>query len=395
MKQKNPNGLGSLTYRLVNGKKYWTGRVTLGQDLDGKLVRKSFSSYKKSAVIEEMQKALAQTNIAGFTTSGDRRLGEFMCYWLYNVKTKEIKSTTVVRYESTIKWHIMPYPFSKIKVKDITILNLQNFINLLADDENTSINTVKNTLILIKNFLDYTIVLGIFPNNPADYVKVPKKEKVENTGKYRIFSADEQKLIINNLDLEDPVEQMLYIDFFTGLRRNEIRGLRWKNYSDGTLTIAQQLVRSYNFEKDGSRTINKNSTQDLKTESSFRTIVLPKMADNLLQKMKINSYEKHLRLGTPFNDDAFVFSDEYLKPIEEKRANRRIQAICRKIGIEPRSLHSIRHSYATRLFEADVDIKTVQKLMGHFDYRTTLNIYVHVMDEEKEKAAAVLDAMYN
>lgn len=395
MKQKNPNGLGSLTYRLVNGKKYWTGRVTLGQDLDGKLVRKSFSSYKKSAVIEEMQKALAQTNIAGFTTSGDRRLGEFMCYWLYNVKTKEIKSTTVVRYESTIKWHIMPYPFSKIKVKDITILNLQNFINLLADDENTSINTVKNTLILIKNFLDYTIVLGIFPNNPADYVKVPKKEKVENTGKYRIFSADEQKLIINNLDLEDPVEQMLYIDFFTGLRRNEIRGLRWKNYSAGTLTIAQQLVRSYNFEKDGSRTINKNSTQDLKTESSFRTIVLPKMADNLLQKMKINSYEKHLRLGTPFTDDAFIFSDEYLKPIEEKRANRRIQAICRKIGIEPRPLHSIRHSYATRLFEADVDIKTVQKLMGHFDYRTTLNIYVHVMDEEKEKAAAVLDAMYN
>lgn len=395
MKEKNSNGLGSLTYSIRNGKKYWTGRVTLGQDLDGKLVRKSFSSYKKSAVIEEMQKALAQTNIAGFTTSGDRRLGEFMCYWLYNVKTKEIKSTTVVRYESTIKWHIMPYPFSKIKVKDITILNLQNFINLLADDENTSINTVKNTLILIKNFLDYTIVLGIFPNNPADYVKVPKKEKVENTGKYRIFSADEQKLIINNLDLEDPVEQMLYIDFFTGLRRNEIRGLRWKNYSDGTLTIAQQLVRSYNFEKDGSRTINKNSTQDLKTESSFRTIVLPKMADNLLQKMKVNSYEKHLRLGTPFTDDAFIFSDEYLKPIEEKRANRRIQAICRKIGIEPRPLHSIRHSYATRLFEADVDIKTVQKLMGHFDYRTTLNIYVHVMDEEKEKAAAVLDAMYN
>ena len=379
MKQKNPNGLGSLTYRLVNGKKYWTGRVTLGQDLDGKLVRKSFSSYKKSAVIEEMQKALAQTNIAGFTTSGDRRLGEFMCYWLYNVKTKEIKSTTVVRYESTIKWHIMPYPFSKIKVKDITILNLQNFINLLADNENTSINTVKNTLILIKNFLDYTIVLGIFPNNPADYVKVPKKEKVENTGKYRIFSADEQKLIINNLDLEDPVEQMLYIDFFTGLRRNEIRGLRWKNYSDGTLTIAQQLVRSYNFEKDGSRTINKNSTQDLKTESSFRTIVLPKMADNLLQKMKVNSYEKHLRLGTPFTDDAFIFSDEYLKPIEEKRANRRIQAICRKIGIEPRPLHSIRHSYATRLFEADVDIKTVQKLMGHFDYRTTLNLsLIHI-----------------
>lgn len=91
MKEKNPNGLGSLTYRVVNGKKYWTGRVTLGQDLEGKLVRKSFSSYKKYEVIEKMQKALGQTNIAGFTTSGDKSLSEFMSYWLYNIKVKEIR----------------------------------------------------------------------------------------------------------------------------------------------------------------------------------------------------------------------------------------------------------------------------------------------------------------
>lgn len=395
MKEKNPNGLGSLTYRVVNGKKYWTGRVSLGQDLEGKLVRKSFSSYKKYEVIEKMQKALGQTNIAGFTTSGDKSLSEFMSYWLYNIKVKEIKSTTIARYQSLLNLHIAPYPFSRTKVGDITILNLQNFINLLADDEKTSINTVKDTLALIKNFLDYTIILGIFPTNPAAYVKFPKKNKTENSGKYRIFTADEQKLLINNLDLEDPVEQSLYIDFLTGLRRNELRGLRWKNYSDGILTIEQQLRRSYTFEKDGTRKLNKNTTQDLKTENSYRTVALPKIADNLLQKLKIKSYEKHLRLGQPFKDDAFIFSDDFLQPIEEKRCNRRLQAICRKIGIEPRPLHSIRHSYATRLFEAGVDIKTVQKLMGHSDYKTTLNIYVHVMDDEKEKAAAVLDKMYN
>lgn len=395
MKEKNPNGLGSLTYRVVNGKKYWTGRVSLGQDLEGNLVRKSFSSYKKYEVIEKMQKALGQTNIAGFTTSGDKSLSEFMSYWLYNIKVKEIKSTTIARYQSLLNLHIAPYPFSRTKVGDITILNLQNFINLLADDEKTSINTVKDTLALIKNFLDYTIILGIFPTNPAAYVKFPKKNKTENSGKYRIFTADEQKLLINNLDLEDPVEQSLYIDFLTGLRRNELRGLRWKNYSDGILTIEQQLRRSYTFEKDGTRKLNKNTTQDLKTENSYRTVALPKIADNLLQKLKIKSYEKHLRLGQPFKDDAFIFSDDFLQPIEEKRCNRRLQAICRKIGIEPRPLHSIRHSYATRLFEAGVDIKTVQKLMGHSDYKTTLNIYVHVMDDEKEKAAAVLDKMYN
>lgn len=395
MKEKNPNGLGSLTFSIRNGKKYWTGRVTLGQDLEGNLIRKSFSSYKKYEVIEKMQAAMSQTNIAGFTTSGDRPLDDFISYWLYNVKIKEIQSTTIVRYESLLKWHISPYPYAKTKVKDITILNLQNFINLLAEDGKASVNTVKNTLNLIKYFLDYTIILGIFSNNPAKYVKVPKKEKVESSNKYRIFSSYEQKLVMNNLDLEDPVEQMLYIDFLTGLRRNELRGLRWKDYSDGMLTISQQLKRSYKFNSDGTKSINKNAKHELKTESSFRTVALPKIANNLLKKIKIKDNEKHFRIGVPFTDESFIFSDDLLKPIEEKRANRRIQAICKKIGIEPRPLHSIRHSYATRLFEAGVDIKTVQKLMGHSDYKTTLNIYVHVMDDEKEKAASVLDKMYN
>ena len=69
MKEKNPNGLGSLTYRIVNGKKYWTGRVTLGFDLNGKQIRRSFSGYKKSEVIEKMQKAMTTTNIAGYILS--------------------------------------------------------------------------------------------------------------------------------------------------------------------------------------------------------------------------------------------------------------------------------------------------------------------------------------
>lgn len=42
----------------------------------------------------------------------------------------------------------------------------------------------------------------------------------------------------------------------------------------------------------------------------------------------------------------------------------------------------MRHTYATRLFENDVPIKTVQALMGHSDIATTMNIYTHVMPEK-------------
>lgn len=53
---KNASGLGSLTHTTRNGKKYWTGRITIGQDVHGKQIRKSFSGYKKSDVVEKMKK---------------------------------------------------------------------------------------------------------------------------------------------------------------------------------------------------------------------------------------------------------------------------------------------------------------------------------------------------
>ena len=67
-------------------------------------------------------------------------------------------------------------------------------------------------------------------------------------------------------------------------------------------------------------------------------------------------------------------------------------ALCKKLNLEHRSFHSIRHSYATRLFELDIPIKTVQSLMGHSDMDTTMNIYTHVMQDKKME---IIDKLNN
>ena len=56
--------------------------------------------------------------------------------------------------------------------------------------------------------------------------------------------------------------------------------------------------------------------------------------------------------------------------------------------------HSMRHSYATRLFEAGQPIKTVQMLLGHKDIATTMNIYTHVMPEQKSAAAESINDLF-
>lgn len=397
MKEKNTNGLGSLTYSMRNGKKYWTGRVTLGFNLNGKQIRKSFSGYKKSEVVEKMQKAMTTTNIAGYIEKGDQLFENLMSYWLYNIKAKEIKSTSLKKYDQTFRIRIKNSVLANTKIKDVNILKLQMFIDALAESNKFSTALISDTLTLIKAFLDYTITIGILQANPADYVKVPKekKKKIE-IKKYNVFDKDEQEKIINFLDLDDFVEQALFIDFFTGLRQGELRGLKSKNFLGDTLKIEEQLNREYEFTNDGkSKLVSKNTETDLKTESAYRIIPLPKLAKNLMKKIKISAAKKYFKTGKVFNEESLLFVDDFLKPIEEKRLNRRVKSICKKLEIEKRTLHSIRHSYATRLFEAGIDIKTVQQLMGHSDYKTTLDIYTHVMPEQKEKAIEIFDRMYN
>ncbi|MBV4424562.1 tyrosine-type recombinase/integrase [Clostridium tyrobutyricum] len=59
-----------------------------------------------------------------------------------------------------------------------------------------------------------------------------------------------------------------------------------------------------------------------------------------------------------------------------------------------RKFHSLRHTYATRLFEKDVPIKTVQILLGHSDISTTSNIYVHIMPKQKIEAVNKINTLF-
>lgn len=65
-----------------------------------------------------------------------------------------------------------------------------------------------------------------------------------------------------------------------------------------------------------------------------------------------------------------------------------------KAGLNPIKFHSLRHTYATRLFENDVQPKVVSDLLGHKDITTTLNIYTWVMESQKNKALEAINNIF-
>ena len=120
-----------------------------------------------------------------------------------------------------------------------------------------------------------------------------------------------------------------------------------------------------------------------KTESSERVIPLPENILPLIFEYKKEQEKRIDKLKGIYQDKKLIFADSIGNPIEHKRPNREVKKICQKINIPDRTFHSIRHSYATRLFELNVPVKTVQHLLGHSTINTTMNIYTHVMEEQK------------
>lgn len=68
-----------------------------------------------------------------------------------------------------------------------------------------------------------------------------------------------------------------------------------------------------------------------------------------------------------------------------------IFTMLKKAGVEFKKFHALRHTYATKLFEKGVPLKTVQKLLMHSDISITANIYTHVMPEQKIDATEELN----
>ena len=103
-------------------------------------------------------------------------------------------------------------------------------------------------------------------------------------------------------------------------------------------------------------------------------------------KMKLNLGKK---VEKEFKE--FVFINRKGTPSKNSTYDSHIRKLTRNAGIENFSMHSLRHTFATRCIEAGMRPKTLQQILGHYSMNTTMNLYVHVTDEEKAKEMRKLE----
>lgn len=174
----------------------------------------------------------------------------------------------------------------------------------------------------------------------------------------------------------------------SGLRKGETIALRIQDLKDNFLDIDKQYKRVTKI--DEGDISSRYQVDTLKTKASYRRIPLPTQSVKILKDNIARINELRLKSGYEFNPDDLMFPSETGGYIEAKRPTRRLKRLCEKNGIEYKTFHALRHTYITRLAENDIQPKVAQVLAGHSNYSTTMNVYTHISDQQKQKAIDII-----
>lgn len=392
MANKRANGEGSINKYIVNGvNKGWRASISSGRDENGKLIRKQFYGKTQKEVKTKLEEYKKQLSLGALPNDDKLTLEQWYYTWLFDYRIKDLKPKSFEKYEGIYRNYIKDTQLGRLKLKDLRATHLQKYYNDLMDNNKKPTSTIKSLNTRLKPCLAEAEKQGYIQKNYCKLVTLPKDN---TTREIKVLTPEQQKLFIATL-VGHELEMLFLTALSTGLRLGEILGLKWSDidFNTGNLTVNRTLQRVTQIDRNGNRK-SKVIEQMPKTKNSIRTIPIPK---NILVKVrdyKVQQSKNKLQIGELYSNNDYVFCDKLGYPLDDKKPNRNLKSILNKLNIESLKFHGLRHTYATRLFEANVPPKTVQVLMGHYDISITMDVYTKVMPEKKLEAVEKLNDLF-
>lgn len=357
-------------------------RVRTGTDIHGAPIYKWATGYSRRELVENAALLMlrygntgAASTALSLTPTGKVPLFEdYYIHWWETYKEPTIRRMTVYNYKKRYRVHLLP-AFRGKRLDEITTACIQRF---LTDRRHLAKDSLNKLLQDLRNLLESAREDGYIKTNPA------KSKRLRIQSDYiadvlRISDGDILGIVQGVTLLEEGRDRnMLALLCHTGLRRGEILGLRWEDvdYDDGVIHIR----RGVSFPRKTQPEVGPP-----KTKASIRMIPLDD---------RLRTYLSPVASGSGCSGYIVYSLGDEDKPLSLCAYRRMIERINKTVPLNGHSSHQFRHKILTSLYERGVDLKTIQRIAGHSQASTTLDVYVHENDQLIRDAGAVFSGLY-
>ncbi|MDA3847652.1 MAG: tyrosine-type recombinase/integrase [Vallitaleaceae bacterium] len=317
-------------------------------------------------------------------SESETSVSDYLDYWMENYVHVSLRHNTIMYYTTIINKHIKPH-IGKYRLSSITPGIIQGLINDKYS-EGYSKSSLSNFMgVLTKSFSLAEYPYQFIKQDPTRLVKIPKMTQLPKVNDLKIISLEDYSRIIERFPTSSNYNLALQIAFHTGMRGGEVCAPEWENIDliSGVIWVRHTLINKANGITELGPPKTSSSNRDIKIGTELSTIL--KQA-NIMQK------RNRLKYGQYYIDSNRVCVKESGEPLTTNSFKYLSRVINHELHIDFHS-HSLRHTHATLLLEANINPKVIQERLGHSKIATTLDTYAHVTKKMESTAALAIDSI--
>jgi integrase len=357
---------GNITRR---GKASWRIKFDVEPDATGKrrFHTVTIRGTRKDAEAE-LARLLNDANRGVLVDLNRVTLAEHMSNWLDG--KDNITPLTRQRYAEIISAHIVPM-LGEIELQKLKPVEVQQWLVAMRNGRRgqRSARTIVHAYRVLRAALQSAMKLDMIPRNVADNVEPPKADDRE----VEILKAGDVPAVLEALKASR-IYPVVALALSTGARRSELLALRWCDVDLGRGAL--KIERSLEQTKAGLR------FKSPKTKRGRRSLSLPVFAVDMLAQHRKAQLELRLQLGMGKHEpDALVFCNHDGSPISPNYFSIMWRRVVMREGLPKVTFHSLRHSHASALIRAGLDVVRVSRQLGHSKPTITLATYAHEFEE--------------
>jgi integrase len=347
----------------------------------GKRYSKAFHGTKRAAQTE-LRRLLKTADDGAHVAPDKTTLAAYLRAWLDG--SNDLSPKTLERYRQLAEQQIIPH-LGAMLLQNVRPAQIQEWHATLLRSGGMggrplSARTVGHAHRVLHRGLERALRLEMITRNAATVLRPPKVDATEVV----ILSPEQIIDVLVRLD-GHPLYAIAAFAIGTGMRRGEICALAWEavDLDMGVVRVEHSLEET----ADGVR------LKSPKTRYGRRTISIPANVVEILRGHRLRQAELRMALGSrqpASGDPVFTLPDGSHYPPD--KLSRDWGNVVRDRRLPRIMFHALRHSHASALIAAGLDVVTISRRLGHGSPAITLSVYAHAFGETDRAAADAIEA---